>query len=139
MLGRLAHSAVRTAGLTIALTAVLNFTLSLLSAKMGSVLGIVGATFLAQSISSAVMNSQTCRLLALPYAKTFVRTWLAPVIATAMATAIRYWIPLSSMSSVAGAIGLNLILLLVVVWALGLRREVIEFELGKFRGLFGKS
>jgi O-antigen/teichoic acid export membrane protein len=139
ILGRLSQSAIRIAGLTIALTAVLNFSLSLASAKMGSILGIVVATFIAQTIASSVMNWQTCRLLGLPYGRTFARTWLAPIAATAGATAIRWTIPLSSAGLIVLAILLNLALLAAIAWAVGLRREMIQFELQKFRSLFQKT
>lgn len=139
ILARLTPQEVRVSGLVVFLTAALNFILSVAAAKMGSVLGIVAATFVAQSASSVLLNSRTCRRLQLPYSRAFARTWLAPLAVSGIAAAIRWWVPLSSVSGIATAVFLNVVLFAAVAWVVGLRRDVIEFELGKFRSLFGKA
>jgi hypothetical protein len=136
LLGRLAPSAVRIAGLTIGGTGLLNLVLSYAAMKAGWILGIASATVIAQSAASLIMSYHTCRLLGVNWKPWVMQTWLLPLGVIGLAAMTRQAFPAEGFLNLAAMASIFLLLLAAVAWVLGIRREMIAAEWKIIRAAF---
>jgi O-antigen/teichoic acid export membrane protein len=136
---RCGRSGFRVAGTLIGLTALLNVALSILSAKLGHIVGIALATCAAQSALSLGAALYVCRCLDLPKLPWLLKTWLLPVLAVSIAGAARWFLPFHSVSNVLIVAALYLALALAIAAALGVRPALIREELHLLRSFLRRT
>jgi O-antigen/teichoic acid export membrane protein len=126
----------RSSGLIVAGTGLLNLALSIVSVKLGSITGVAVATVIAQSISSVFLGAVTCRYLGIPIGRWMARCWLLPVAFTLLATALKILFPDSSLYHLGLLSVCYFGLFLVVCRLVGMNKELIHTELIQARALF---
>jgi O-antigen/teichoic acid export membrane protein len=119
----------RTAGMAIGLTGLLNLGLSIVAMKMGSLWGIAMATVLAQSVLSLVASYFTCSYLKIEWAPWALKGWLFPVAGIIFAGWLRMQLPGDSAQNLLLLAAAYAALLLAAAWALGVRMGYIKEEL----------
>ena len=82
----------RNGGIAIGVAALLNFVLSFIAMKLGSINGIAYATVLAQSLVSLYLARYTSRHLRVPTGWWVVRAWVLPVASVALLAALHFQI-----------------------------------------------
>jgi O-antigen/teichoic acid export membrane protein len=133
VLGRLQGNAVRISGLTVLLTALLNLGLSILAARWGSILGILLATLVAQTLSILTMCWHACRRLGLPVLPAMLRAYAIPLLAMLLACTTRHFLPGSSPWEIATLSAIYTLLLYLLLRALGVRWDFLWQELRRLR------
>ncbi|HEX4265700.1 MAG TPA: oligosaccharide flippase family protein [Verrucomicrobiae bacterium] len=133
---RAGDKGLRSAGLIVAGTGLLNLALSIVSVKCGSITGVAVATVIAQSISSIFLGAVTCRYLGLPVGRWMARCWLLPVAFTLTAAALKTVFPDNSLRHLSLLSTCYVGLFVVVCWLVGLNRELLRTELNQARALF---
>ena len=134
--GRLEARGLRLAGLTFASTGVLNFLLSCLSMRLGSILGMALATLVAQSIVSAVMSRRACALLHISWPRALARTFLLPLVFVALAAGLRAVVPMHSAAGVASFTAAAALLLAGCAALLGVSLQMLVDEWKRLRATF---
>jgi len=124
------------AGLVVAGTGLLNLALSIVSVKLGSIGGVAVATVIAQSISSILLGTVTCRYLGLSVARWAARCWLLPMVFALSAAALKLLFPNDSFMHLGLLCACYLGVLLVVCVVAGINRDLIRTELNYVRTMF---
>jgi O-antigen/teichoic acid export membrane protein len=134
------------AGLAIAGTGLLNLVLSILSAKLASIYGldfaltgVAVATAIAQSVSSIVLGTVTCRYLGLSVGLWISRCWLLPVGFTLFAALLKELLPDNSFAHLGLLSACYLGIFIVVCRIAGLDSQMIRSELNHARALFSRG
>jgi len=115
-------------GLTIGWTGLLNFGLSFLSMKYGSILGIAVATVIAQSLLVILLGWKLCDYLEIGLFRWTLNSWLLPVLIVGAACVLRVLFPPVALLSYAILIGSGAILLVILSVCIGLNVELISHE-----------
>jgi hypothetical protein len=139
------------AGLAIAGTGLLNLFLSILSLKLGplmgdkfgslngvsvGVIGVAAATVVAQSISSLCLGTVTCRYLNLSVSRWAARCWVLPLGFTLAAAALKVLFPNDSILHLSALSVCYGLLFLVVCRLAGMNFELLRTEINHVRALF---
>jgi len=125
---RSGHAGLRSAGLAIGLTGLLNLGLSLVAMQRGSLWGIAMATVVAQSILSVVAGYLTCRHQGIPWLGWTFRSWVFPTAAIAGAGWLRTVLAADTAGNLMSLAGVYAALLLVGAWVLGVRAADLRKE-----------
>jgi hypothetical protein len=126
----------RIIGTAIGLTGLLNFALSMLSMKLGSIAGIAFATVAAQIVLSLAASRFVCRQLGIDALAWMLRTCALPAGVTAIAGAARIVLPTGSVSGGLLFAALLMILSAFVAWATGITPKFVQEELRTLRSMF---
>jgi O-antigen/teichoic acid export membrane protein len=134
------------AGLAVAGTGLLNLALSILSVKLVSVYGVVfsltgvaAATALAQSLSSIILGTVTCRYLGLSVGRWISRCWLLPVAFTLLGALLKELLPNNSLTHLGLLSVCYLGIFLVVCRIAGFDLRMIRTEISHVRTLFSRG
>jgi O-antigen/teichoic acid export membrane protein len=133
--GRCGTNGLRTAGLAIGGTGILNLLLSLVSMKLGSITGIAIAAVIAQSVVTLVLGYVTCRHLGLSVVRWGAKSWLIPIGVVLAAGGLRFWLPDQSLGHLGVLGGAYVLLLLAACWLVGMNRELLRAELTILRSM----
>jgi len=131
--GRLDLAGTRLAGITLGGTGLLNLLLSYIAMKSGHMAGIAAATVVAQSAMSLVMNRSTCSMLGMFWPAWAIRSWLAPLVVVALCALLRLWIAPDNLLHALLLFMGCLCLIVLLAFAVGIRRELIFAEWKQFR------
>ncbi|MDB6109534.1 MAG: hypothetical protein JWR69_1284 [Pedosphaera sp.] len=136
---RCGGNGMRVAGSLVAATGLLNLGLSVLSARLGSIVGIGFATVIAQSLLSLGLGFYVCRHLKLPWVPWVLRTWFAPALAVCLAGAGRKLLPFNSPGNIFILVVGYTATLGAFAWLLGITPALIHEEWMKLRALFRRK
>ena len=134
--GRCGTNGIRTAGLVIAGTGILNLLLALVSMKLGSITGIAVAAVVAQSVLTLVLGYVTCRHLGLSMVRWSAKTWVIPLGVILAAGGLRFWLPDQSLGHMGVLGGTYVLLLLAICRLVGIDRQMLLAELAIVRAMF---
>lgn len=127
------QNGMRTAGLSVGGTGLLNLLLSFVAMRFHSVIGIAYATVLAQTILSLFLSWYTCRHLQLSFFQWSKRSWLLPVSAVAIAALMQNYIGSKTWPRVGLLLAIFAILAVFYAKLLGFNREFLRVELSILR------
>ena len=128
----------RTIGIVVGITGLLNVLLSLMAMEMGSLWCIAMATVLAQSLLSLVASGYVCRHLRVAWVPWVVRGWLVPLVVISFAAWLRWKLPYDSAAHVVAVVGIYAGMFLAAAWAMGINAEFVKLELGILRKFLGR-
>ncbi len=134
--GRCEERGLRVVGLTIALTGFLNVALSLAAVKAKWLGGIAFATVIAQGILSFTVTIYVARVVKVPWMPLITQSCVVPVLAVLLGAVARYWLPPVSWTFGAALLGIELAILAIVGFLIGVRIETLQHEWKQFRSLF---
>jgi len=126
----------RTAGIAIGLTSLLNLALSFLSMRCHWLAGIAYATVFAQTILSLYLGWRVCSHLKLSWPQWFVRSWLLPVVAVVLLGALQFQVGSDRWMDVGILLGAGGLLFVLQAGFAGVTRDFLRHELEIARGLF---
>jgi len=135
---RCSDHGIRVAGITVALTSLLNLGLSLIAVRFGSVFGLALAGVISQSAAQLSLGWYSCRQIKLSWWRLSARNWLLALAVTALAIAMRRLLPLDSVLAAAGNALVVLAAALLIAFLLGIRISDVREEAAILRGMFGK-
>jgi O-antigen/teichoic acid export membrane protein len=118
----------RTAGLAIGLTGLLNLALSFAAMKAGWLAGIAYATVIAQTVLSLVLGRYTCRHLNIPTRRWFVCSWLLPLVSVVLMAAAHHWMGSASWGGAFGLLGVGALIVLAGARLGGLTLDFVRQE-----------
>jgi O-antigen/teichoic acid export membrane protein len=121
----------------VALTAVFNFSLSYLSMKLGSIVGIALATFVAQTCLVLTLGRFSYSFIRASWLRLGLKSWLLAVATVGFGYTIRSLIPMDSLIQVLLVGGIFGTALLAVATSLGIQVQEIRHELELLRGMLG--
>jgi len=127
----------RLGGTVVVLTALLNFSLSYLSMKLGSILGIALATVLAQSCLVLTLGRFSYSFISSSWLRLGLKSWLLSIATVAFGYTIRNLVLMDSLAHVLMVAGLFGTALAAVATALGIRAQDIRCELDLVRAMLG--
>jgi O-antigen/teichoic acid export membrane protein len=143
---RAGENGLKHAGLVVAGTGLVNLALSILSVKLVSIYGVnfgltgvAVATAVAQSFSSILLGTITCRYLGLPIGRWIARCWFLPIGFTLLAAALKELFPDNSLAHLGLLSACYLGLFIVVCRVVGLNQQLIRSEINQARALFSRS
>ena len=134
--GRCEERGLRVMGLAIALTGLLNLALSFAAVKAKWLGGVAFATVVAQAILSLTATVYVARVLKIAWMPSAARTCLVPCLAVLLGAGARYWLPPVSWMQTVFLLGIETVLVVIVGFLIGLRRETLQHEWKDFRSLF---
>lgn len=133
--GRCGANGIRTAGIAIGCTGLINLFLSIVSMKLGSITGIPVATVIAQSLLSLILGGYICNQLRMARLQWFSKSWAMPLLIIGIAALVKYWLPPNSVAAFGALAAFYLCLLFVAAWLAGVNLEMIRSELATFRSM----
>ncbi len=129
----------RTAGIAIGATALLNLALSYVALRCGSIAGIAWATVLAQSILSIVLARYLCRHLQLPLWRWCLRSFVLPVVFVAAIAAVQWKVGSTTWSGAGVLLVVAAVLAVLHAWLGGVNRDFIRHELAILRSFLPRQ
>jgi O-antigen/teichoic acid export membrane protein len=148
---RAGEKGLKTAGMVIAWTSLLNLVLSVLSVKYGylfddrfsslngvtaGVIGVSVATVIAQSISSLCLGAVTCRYLKLSIWQWGARCWALPLGFTLAAAALKKLFSDDSILHLSVLSACYGVLFLIVCWLAGMKLDLLRAEIKQVQAMF---
>lgn len=133
--GRCGANGIRTAGIAIGSTGLINLLLSIVSMKLGSITGIAVATVIAQSFLSVILGVYICNELRMARFEWLSRSWAIPMGVIGVAALLKWWLPRYSLVAFALLAGCYVCLFFAAAWLSGINREMIRSEIATFRSL----
>jgi O-antigen/teichoic acid export membrane protein len=125
-------------GKLIGITALLNLSMSYIFMRVGSIVGIAGATVVAQSVMSLVASRYLCTEFGLPWHRWALRSWVLPVSILLVGTLARTKLSFNGFQGPAAYCGLAIALTGIAAWLLGATPAALKHEarvwLGMLRG-----
>ena len=137
--GACGKTGLRFAGVTIGLTALLNLSLSCVSVKLGSIAGISFATVLAQSILTLVLSWRVCSFAGIVFKQWLLRSWCYPMLAIALACALRACLPPQTWLNTVLLIAGDLAIMAVLAWLIGVKPSLLRHEWEILLAMVGKG
>jgi hypothetical protein len=132
---RCGDKGIRTGGLAIGATGLLNLVLSMISMRLGSITGIAVATVIAQSVLSLSLGWYTCRYLGFSATRWAARSWLLPLAIVLMAALLKVRLPGYSFWHIGILSGAYAVLFLAASRLAGLSLETLRAELAMLRSM----
>jgi Na+-driven multidrug efflux pump len=132
---RCGDKGIRTAGLAIGATGLLNLGLSIVFMRLGSITGIAVATVIAQSVLSLSLGWYTCRHLGFPATRWAAKSWGLPLAIVLIAALIKAGLPGYSFSHIGILSGCYAVLLLAATRLAGVNLETLHAEWAVLRSM----
>jgi len=133
--GLCGRNGLRTAGLAIGLSGLLNLGLSFISMKLGSITGIAYATVVAQILLSGFLGWHTCRYVGLAPGRWILRACVLPFGVVAFGAVLHWRIGSRTWTEAGLLAALFTVLALVQARVLGINSKLIRHELALLRSI----
>jgi O-antigen/teichoic acid export membrane protein len=136
---RCCENGIRVGGMGVALSALLNLGLSLLAMKFHKITGIAFAMVISQSLLTLGLGYYSCRQTGISWWQLTFKNWLLALAVVALGTVVRFYIPLTSLSTAGINAAILLIVMLLLAGALGIKPGELRAEVQIVRDIFQKK